>query len=135
MTDFQRFKKKYHRRRFERIYNEIMLHVTADSDSAGGAGEVEAVKQFYADVEKMLETRDKIIREYRDKEKLEMAKSRLALGKSLHSRLGEDAPLDIDVIGEIKEKYTGMRARGKPGKRSKRKRSKRKKKTGKKRSK
>ena len=73
----------------------------------------------------MLETRDKIIKEYRDKEKLEMAKSRLAFGKLLHLRLGGDSSLqDTDVIDKIKEEYTGKLARGKPGKRSKRKRSK-----------
>ena len=137
MTDFQEFKKKYDRRRFERINDEIILHLTSGEANAG-SGEVKAVKQFYADVEKMLKTRDKIIKECRDKEKLEMAKSRLALGKSLHSRLAADSSLqDTDVIDEIKKRYTGMRARGKPGKRSKRKRSKgkRKKKTSKKKSK
>ena len=99
------------------------MHLTSGERNAGSS-EVKAVKEFYEDVEKMLETRDKIIKECKDKEKLEMAKSRLALGKSLHSRLGADAPLDIDVIGKIKEEYTGKLARGKPGKRSKSKRAK-----------
>ena len=126
MTDFQKFKKKYDRRRFERINDEIMMHLTSGEGNAGSS-EVKAVKEFYKDVEKMLETRDKIIKECRDKEKLEMAKSRLALGKSLHLRLSGDSSLqDTDVIDKIKEEYTGMRARGKPGKRSKRKGSKRK---------
>ena len=49
----------------------------------------------------MLETRDKIIRECLDKEKLEKARGRLELSKALHSRLGADTPLDIDVMDKI----------------------------------
>ena len=59
------------------------------------------LRELYANVEEMLETRDKIIRECLDKEKLEKARSRLALSKTLHSRLGENTPLDIDVIDKI----------------------------------
>ena len=88
------------------------------------------MENFFKDVREMLTTRDKIIKECLDKEKLEKAKSRLALSKTLHSRLGADTPLDIDIMDKINKNLTG---RGKSGKKhSKKRNSKKRKKTKKK---
>ena len=90
------------------------------------------MENLFKDVRKMLEIRDKIIKECLDKEKLEKAKSRLALSKALHSRLGADTPLDIDIMDKINKNLTG---RGKSGKKHSKKRNSKKRKNTKKKSK
>ena len=113
MADFERFKQKY----------LIGWNCTVTR----GADRVVSPREFYADIEEMLETRDKIIREYLDKEKLEKARSRLALSKALHSRLGENTPLDIDVIDKINKNLIGRGKHSKKLNRKKRNKSKKKK--------
>lgn len=80
--------------------------------------------EFYADIEKMLAIRDKIIKEFLDKEKLEKAKSRLALSKASHSRLGADTPLNPDVMDKINKNLTGRGKHSKGGKPNKKRNSK-----------
>ena len=85
----------------------------------GAYEEFESVMEnLFKDVRELLATKDLIIKECLDKEKLEKAKSRLALSKALHSRLGADTPLDIDIMDKINKNLTG---RGKSGKKSNKK--------------
>ena len=82
------------------------------------------MESMFEDVRKMLATRDKIIKECLDKEKLEKAKSRLALSKASHSRLGADTPLNKDIMDKINKNLTG---KGKSGKKHSKKSNKKKK--------
>ena len=112
---------------FFREYNEwkwSFVYQTGDPDEFE-----RKMESMFEDVRKMLATRDKIIKECLDKEKLEKAKSRLALSKALHSRLGADTPLDIDIMDKINKNLTGR------GKRSSKKYNKKAKKTKSKKSK
>jgi hypothetical protein len=122
MADFERFKQKYDWWGISRIHTEL----TGLINTGGDDNNSPKLRELYANVEEMLETRDKIIRECLDKEKLEKARSRLALSKTLHSRLGENTPLDIDVIDKINTNLIGRGKHSKKLNRKKRNKSKKK---------
>ena len=113
---------------FYRKYNDWISELAYET---GYPDEFKSVMEdMFDDIEDLLATRDLIIKECLDKEKLEKAKSRLALSKASHSRLGADTPLDIDIMDKINKNLTG---KGKSGKKhSKKRNSKKKKKTKKK---
>ena len=115
---------------FYREYNDWISEFAYET---GNPDEFESVMEtMFDDIEDLLATRDLIIKECLDKEKLEKAKSRLALSKTLHSRLGADTPLNKDIMDKINKNLTG---RGKSGKKRSKKRNSKKRKNTKRKSK
>ena len=63
------------------------------------------------------------LKERQEEERLQIAKSRLALASGLHSRLGANTPLVPDVIDKISQNITG-KGKGKKKKKKKKKKTK-----------